>query len=1708
MSTELIPPFNVTLDLILKNSYVLEFKQCDTGVNRLNITLTSNNVPVDLTDMGLTIIFTKEDGHIVVATPQIASAAEGQITYTLGLAEVAYVGKGIITVELRGLCGETVSSKRLEYRVAATTADGSYIRGMSDYPALTQLINAARSESGRVEAESGRAAAENGRTYNENGRVAAEVEREDAESDRITAESTRIFAENNRASSESSRITSESGRATAESGRVNNESTRISTESARVTAESGRVTAESNRVTAEGNRASAESARATAESERISAENGRVIAENNRVTAESGRATAESNRASAESMRIEAENVRVSNENNRETEESSRRIAETTREDNEDDRIATESIRITNESGRVVAENNRGTAEGSRITAESNRVTAESGRVSAENTRVSQENTRQSSETTRQTNENARSFWQPYSAIVNYVPGNKVYYDGSSYINKVACVGVVPTDTSKWQIIAEKGESIAANITVSDAGGYYAGANVEDVLQEIGAEIHRPSYSLPTLRTAPFTIPADAIDAGFGQMEVRGRSWRQELLYNRETWAEWSKGVGITGDAGGLKYTTNGSAQSAHIYTPPVKGNTKYLLLLNCSKNQLVIAGLRGLSYYTGSYIVNIVPMGSTGNFKVVFTTQSIISSNALDLSIGSGLPSGLELILNSVRLFECPAGSTISTDADTLTADQLAVKYPYVPGDRVYHALEGGARLANTNVNIWGGEKAADDIVQTVNNPAYAYKVTLDGRNCLVAIGHTAIQNKTFFDKFEPVTQYTIQAYMKNNGTSGGLFIISYADGTFSTLAGSGVTTSWQLKTLTTTAGKTVKNITLSGQYGGAITYYDYNTLQIQKGTVATAYVPYDASHVYIPPSSGLKSLPNGVCDVSDLVTGRRTRNVSDLYELQSGEFTSVSTLTNVVTVPTATPVRPDIWTTAGTPSIGSVRVLGKEEVLLADRDNASNVGRFYRTNTGRIDFIFALGTTLEQARTALAGTKVEYQLATPIIHDNACSGSLTAHPNGMVYWDIGCNLFNGNTLGGVMYIPADRPAINYVESVALINLVDGTRTPVAFTQPAVGAREIVVGTDGYYEVVYHGQTYSTNPDIYESHAVNRASQGDQNAKGIELLNEQMAQVENLTRKTASEILEERDSLWQEFTGPVASVPVDAGGIPEVEVLANTVNQMANNGVNYANWTVAGAGTTKGASIHLVQNGGTDLASLPIPGIKGNTQYTLVYRVLNSNNNSSFVLANNAPSFLDTTFVLPKTPGVQKVLITTKANVSADNAIKFVLDSANTEGTYIDITDIMLFEGDQTKNLGIDQYIQYGLQSSSDIRLTVPGKNLFDKSRIYSGYINDTTGIFTFDSTIKASDFIRVVPGKSYFIQVGATTARWGAWYDSNKVFISGFSGYDTPKIAPGNAAYIRFSISNTSYLDTTQLSLGVIAVPYESHNPTSAIIPGEFAAVGSVRDAIRYTLEKGWDLDDRCKAKVLAASDIISMYTVQTNLDYSIIQVPVGFIPANTVLTVSLQGYDVGNSASMNDITNIGKIVSYNSATGQIGVGVVKGTSLTDARNSLVGKTLIYQLAGTNSVSLTGIPALDLEPGGMLLVETGVVEFRARPGLGVLTIPDATKPIIAVDRVLKPVIQDGILHYEPITPASNTATTITLPAGYSDATEYKVVYKTNPTPLPTVRYRYGVNLAAKAAATEGLAVQTSKELSDFERYAIAQIIDMQDRLLTLEGT
>jgi len=107
-------------------------------------------------------------------------------------------------------------------------------------------------------------------------------------------------------------------------------------------------------------------------------------------------------------------------------------------------------------------------------------------------------------------------------------------------------------------------------------------------------------------------------------------------------------------------------------------------------------------------------------------------------------------------------------------------------------------------------------------------------------------------------------------------------------------------------------------------------------------------------------------------------------------------------------------------------------------------------------------------------------------------------------------------------------------------------------------------------------------------------------------------------------------------------------------------------------------------------------------------------------------------------------------------------------------------------------------------------------GKNLFNKETITAGfYINQTNGALALNASHNSSDYIDIV-GSAQYVLSGIVSNRL-AYYDLNKVFISGAQDATIPITTPSNAKFIRFS----SYEVVTglQFERGSVATLYEPY-------------------------------------------------------------------------------------------------------------------------------------------------------------------------------------------------------------------------------------------------------------------------------------------------
>lgn len=109
-------------------------------------------------------------------------------------------------------------------------------------------------------------------------------------------------------------------------------------------------------------------------------------------------------------------------------------------------------------------------------------------------------------------------------------------------------------------------------------------------------------------------------------------------------------------------------------------------------------------------------------------------------------------------------------------------------------------------------------------------------------------------------------------------------------------------------------------------------------------------------------------------------------------------------------------------------------------------------------------------------------------------------------------------------------------------------------------------------------------------------------------------------------------------------------------------------------------------------------------------------------------------------------------------------------------------------------------------------------GKNLFDKNACEIGkYINETGGTGP-NADYCASDFIKVIPGETYYMTAGNSSNFQFCYYNANKEFMQYTTGGYKSFTIPQDCVYVRFTIKKAD-LDVIQFEKGDIATNYEPY-------------------------------------------------------------------------------------------------------------------------------------------------------------------------------------------------------------------------------------------------------------------------------------------------
>ena len=312
----------------------------------------------------------------------------------------------------------------------------------------------------------------------------------------------------------------------------------------------------------------------------------------------------------------------------------------------------------------------------------------------------------------------------------------------------------------------------------------------------------------------------------------------------------------------------------------------------------------------------------------------------------------------------------------------------------------------------------------------------------------------------------------------------------------------------LTTLEGSNYR-IAVMGNSSGSSSTSSFKEFIVSNETII--YEPFTKTTVKT--HSTLHSLPNGVYDSEDINKGILTKRCAE-YELVSGDITGLSTGANIDYITIALSVFIGVKPQSDSIIDGSFVIDG----FPIETNSLDEVGNEYhfKTYSTQLRLIIPSGTyaTLGDAQTALAGTKVIYELAEPVI-TNYPKQTLIAKQSGTIYNEFH-KTEQANYNFGIRVKDSNFPIASLVE-IKKINLLTKEETAIDIADCTIVAGGLSYTCTALAEgdtvnTKYAYEFLSTRGDIAYTHPTSNNGQANSNTKMIGQLDAKVEQsLENI---------------------------------------------------------------------------------------------------------------------------------------------------------------------------------------------------------------------------------------------------------------------------------------------------------------------------------------------------------------------------------------------------------------------------------------------------------------------------------------------------------------------------------------------------------------------------------------------------------------------
>lgn len=478
-------------------------------------------------------------------------------------------------------------------------------------------------------------------------------------------------------------------------------------------------------------------------------------------------------------------------------------------------------------------------------------------------------------------------------------------------------------------------------------------------------------------------------------------------------------------------------------------------------------------------------------------------------------------------EVFSIDMGIDSSNEFYNLTADQMNERFPsYFDGTKSTDK----SRVKLVGKNLFDGKVELGDInsltgldtASTARNRTGFYKAKENTNYTMSPTGTNRFQGVFFYDSNKvpiaiPTTFYI--AFITADST------------TFTTPSGCAYVRFRSISILTDEA---------------------IQSILLETGSTATTYVPFSSTQATCPVK--LNSLPNGVADEWEVDTGKITKNVEE-YVLQSADIISIST--NVNQFVNLNFLLNQKIITGGSSLIGNFLIPNKTEYRNSEATTTNAQNNFVVGSSGAISFVFALGTyaTLIDAQTALAGTVIYYQLATPEISYTQ-PAILNAEANGTVYVEpyiAEDKTAQFYSTGLVLDSAYPLSSLNDIDEINKYDLSTGLVTPIPISDLTLASSTSITISGAlasdFYAVSYNYRNLSTIGTLEYSYSTNTIGTIKDLVENVETLDGKIDFLERLLLPIEK---------YQDLQFQISAGKVPAANFPDFTAFTTNTNEYA----------------------------------------------------------------------------------------------------------------------------------------------------------------------------------------------------------------------------------------------------------------------------------------------------------------------------------------------------------------------------------------------------------------------------------------------------------------------------------------------------------------------------------------------------------------------